>query len=80
MSDSKIKLIWDLRGGDAKGTAEHHVIHLKEYAEREAIPLYGCDIEIMSDMYVVAFMIVDESNMIQVRDDLRPHRGTRVEN
>jgi hypothetical protein len=35
--DRKIKLIWDFHGGHAKGTADHHSIHLGEYATREKV-------------------------------------------
>lgn len=30
--EKHIKLIWDFRGPEAQKIAEHHVIHLKEYA------------------------------------------------
>ena len=34
----KIKLLWDFRGPEAFKIAEHHCIHLREYAEKEKIP------------------------------------------
>ena len=30
----KIKLLWDFRGPDAKETAKHHTIHLKDFATK----------------------------------------------
>ena len=33
----KIKLLWDFRGPEAFKIAEHHCIHLREYAEKEKI-------------------------------------------
>ena len=36
----KIKLLWDFRGEDAAATAKHHTVHLKEFAEIEALPLH----------------------------------------
>lgn len=72
-------MIWDMRGGDAKGTAEHHVIHLREYAERNSVALHDAGVEEVTDMYTIAYMIIDESDMIKVRDALRPHRAEYAE-
>ena len=71
----KIKLIWDFRGPVAAKTAEHHEIHLKEYIQMEKIELNITGFEIINEMYALAFMVVEEVNMISVRDTLRPHRG-----
>ena len=71
----KIKLIWDFRGEVAAKTAEHHEIHLKEYIEAEKLPLNITGFEILNEMHAIAFMVVTDENMIQVRDVLKPHRG-----
>lgn len=71
----KIKLIWDFRGPVAAKTAEHHEIHLKEYIQMEKIELNITGFEIINEMYALAFMVVEEENMIAVRDVLKPHRG-----
>lgn len=71
----KLKLIWDFRGPDAQKTAEHHEIHLKQFIEREKLLLNITGVELVSDMYSVAFLVVYENEMIQVRDALKPHRG-----
>ena len=64
-----------MRGGDAKGMAEHHAIHLKEYAQRESIQIHDVATEEVNDVYTLAYMIINESDMITVRDALRPHRA-----
>lgn len=69
----KIKLIWDFRGPTAQKTAEHHVIHLKEYAQMENLNTYGTATETISEFISTAFMIVDEKDMLSVRDALKPH-------
>jgi len=71
----KIKLIWDFRGPAAQKTAEHHVIHLKEFIaiEKTNLNITGC--QDFNDLYSIAFMVVDEVEMIAVRDALKPHRG-----
>ena len=71
----QIKLIWDFRGPAAAKTAEHHEIHLKEYIAIEKLPLNITGYEVMNDMYAIAYMVVTNEHMIQVRDALRPHRG-----
>jgi hypothetical protein len=71
----KIKLIWDFRGEVAAKTAEHHEIHLKEFIEAEKLDLNITGFEILNEMHTIAFMVVDEKDMIMVRDALKPHRG-----
>ena len=75
----QIKLIWDFRGPAAAKTAEHHEIHLKEYIVIEKFPINITGFEVINDMHAIAFMVVDDSNMIQVRDALKPHRGELFE-
>ncbi|AIY13439.1 MULTISPECIES: hypothetical protein [Cellulophaga] len=75
MSTKKIKLIWDFRGPAAAKTAEHHVIHLKEFIAAEKLQLNITDVQHVNDMYSLAFLVVEESEMLKVRDALKPHRG-----
>ena len=71
----KIKLIWDFRGQVATKTAEHHEIHLKEYILSKKVSLNITGFETLNEMHAIAFMVVEESDMIVVRDALKPHRG-----
>ncbi|MCC6250853.1 MAG: hypothetical protein IT238_00150 [Bacteroidia bacterium] len=71
----KIKLIWDFRGPDARGTAEHHAHHLTEFAEDNQVEKNLVGFEELSSMYSIAYFIVPEEKMIEYRDKLRPHRG-----
>ena len=71
----KIKLIWDFRGEAAAKTAEHHDIHLKEYLVEEKITLEKTGFEIINEMHAIAFIVVEEKDMITFRDVLKPHRG-----
>jgi hypothetical protein len=50
-------------------------IHLKEYIVMEKLPLNITGFEIQGEMQAIAFMVVTDENMIQVRDALKPHRG-----
>lgn len=71
----QIKLIWDFRGPASAKTAEHHEIHLKEFLEKEKYTLKITGFEILNEMYAIAFLVVEEADMIRFRDALRPHRG-----
>ena len=71
----KIKLLWDFRGPDAKQTAKHHTIHLKEFAILENLSFHEIDIQEKNPMLCAAFIIVDEKDMKIYRDALQPHRG-----
>ena len=75
----QIKLIWDFRGEAAAKTAEHHEIHLKEYIAIEKFPITITGFEIKNELHAIAFMVVTDDNMIQVRDALKPHRGELFE-
>jgi hypothetical protein len=69
------KLIWDFLGEVAAKTAEHHEIHLKEYIQIEKFEINITGFEIINELHSIAYMVVSDENMIQVRDALKPHRG-----
>ena len=76
---SNIKLIWDFHGPEAKGTAQHHAIHLREFAQREQLSTDECGDEALGPEHHLAWMIVTQAEMPIVRDALRPHRGVLAE-
>jgi hypothetical protein len=41
----------------------------------EKLPLNITGFKIKGEMQAIAFMVVTDENMIQVRDALKPHRG-----
>ncbi|SFS58950.1 hypothetical protein [Lutibacter maritimus] len=71
----KLKLIWDFKGPDSLKIAEHHCIHLKEFALIEKLHFYEIDFTIISEIHTIAFILVDEIDMKTYRDALKPHRG-----
>jgi len=71
----KIKLIWDFRGPEALEIAKHHCVHLKEFSDKEKLIAHEISTHKISEMYCIAFITVDEKNMITFRDALKPHRG-----
>lgn len=73
--DRKLKLIWDFKGPISLKTAEHHCIHLKEFALIKKLHFYEIDFLTISDMHTIAYITVDETDMKTYRDALKPHRG-----
>lgn len=71
----QLKLIWDFRGPVALKTAEHHEKHLKEFISIEKLDLKITGFEELSNMHSIAYIVVNEKDMISVRDTLKPHRG-----
>lgn len=73
-----IKLIWDFRSLDGEKIAEHHVKHLSEYIKNKNLDNTSADFTQISDLHWVAYITTAKINMIQLRDDLKPHRGELV--
>lgn len=70
-----IKFIWDFRGPNAVKTAQHHVIHLNEFIEKESLPILIVKTELNTEMQAIAYMVVPETLMNDLRERLKPHRG-----
>jgi hypothetical protein len=75
----KIKLLWDFRGEDAKETAKHHTIHLKEIAALEELAFHEISVLEINPMLSAAYIIVDEGLLNIFKDALKPHRGEIAE-
>ncbi|PJB12266.1 MAG: hypothetical protein CO119_07410 [Flavobacteriales bacterium CG_4_9_14_3_um_filter_40_17] len=75
MQTETIKLIWDFKGEDAAKIAEHHAIHLKEFAEKENLTLQIAGSKTIDSLSAIAFLAVTREEMPHVRDLLKPHRG-----
>lgn len=68
-------MIWDFRGPEGFRTAAHHEKHLKEFVVIEKLPLHITGHEKINEMHSLAFMVVEDKDMITVRDTLKPHRA-----
>ncbi|MEM7186628.1 MAG: hypothetical protein AAF466_08210 [Bacteroidota bacterium] len=76
---SRIKLIWDFRGHNAQKIAEHHAVHLREFAQAEGLENTLCETTQLTQMHTIAFLVVEESKMNELRERLKPHRGQRYQ-
>lgn len=70
----KIKMIWDFKGPDSLQIAKHHQKHLEEYVAIEKIEATS-GYNAVNEVFAIAYLIIKEENMIQVRDALKPHRA-----
>lgn len=75
--ERKAKLIWEFFGDDGLETAKHHAAHLEEFANREHITHFGCG-STNKEQQAEAYIIVEQKDMLLVRDALRPKRGEWV--
>lgn len=71
----KVKMIWDFRGLNASPIAEHHAVHLEEFVKNESLEGVHIGTESMGPNHYVAFMVVPENWVKDLRNRLRPHRG-----
>ncbi|MEP2934999.1 MAG: hypothetical protein ABJM06_04730 [Gilvibacter sp.] len=74
----KAQLLWDFRGPSALRTAEHHLVHLKEYAIAEQISEARFELIEHSQVFVSAAMVVSLEKVTELRNRLQPHRGKRI--
>lgn len=71
----QIKLIWDFYGPNALPTATHHVKHLDEFAKAENLKNCFSGVESIEENHHIAFMVVEENKMTELRERLKPTRG-----
>ena len=75
----KAKLVWSFSGEGALKTAEHHLIHLKEYSKLEKVEVLEFGTKKQTDYTAIAFMIVSKDLVNDLRQSLNPHQGFLVE-
>ncbi|MCZ2458930.1 MAG: hypothetical protein LC128_04825 [Chitinophagales bacterium] len=72
--EKKVKLIWDFIGPDAQKIAEHYEHHLQEFILKHNLKNMITGLENDSDVHSSSYMVVEESEVEQVRNVLRPKR------
>ncbi len=76
MAKRTIKFIWDYYGDPAKRTAEHHSIHLKEFAEARELKLQQVGFEKIKEKHFIAYLLLEEDAALELKDILKPHKAT----
>ena len=75
----KAQLIWNFKGQDGLKTAEHHLVHLKEFAQMEAVPILKSGINKTSPLSCEAYIIVEMEWVEKLRTQLKPNKGFAVD-
>ena len=75
----KAQLIWNFNGQDGLKTAEHHLVHLKEFAQMEAVPILKSGINKTSPLSCEAYIIVEMECVEKLRTQLKPNKGFAVD-
>lgn len=75
----KAQLIWNFNGQDGLKTAEHHLVHLKEFAQMEAVPILKSGINKTSPLSCEAYIIVEMEWVEKLRNQLKPNKGFAVD-
>ena len=71
----KAQLIWNFNGQDGLKTAEHHMVHLKEFAQMESVPLLKSGVNKTSPLSCEAFIVVEMEGVEKLRTQLKPNKG-----
>ncbi|MDG2164348.1 MAG: hypothetical protein P8K69_01195 [Flavobacteriales bacterium] len=75
----KAQLIWNFNGQDGLKTAEHHLVHLKEFAQMEAVPILKSGVNKTSPLSCEAFIVVEMEWVEKLRTQLKPNKGFAVD-
>ena len=75
----KAQLIWNFNGQDGLKTAEHHLVHLKEFAQMEAVSILKSGVNKTSPLSCEAFIVVEMEWVEKLRTQLKPNKGFAVD-
>ena len=75
----KAQLIWNFNGQDGLKTAEHHLMHLKEFAQIESVPILKYGVNKTSPLSCEAFIVVEMEWVKKLRTQLKPNKGLAVD-
>ena len=75
----KAQLIWNFNGQDVLKTAEHHLVHLKEFAQMESVPIIKSGVNKIAPLSCEAYIIVEMEWVEKLRSKLKPNKGFAVD-
>ena len=75
----KAQLIWNFNGQDGLKTAEHHLMHLNEFAQIEAVPILKSGVNKTSPLSCEVYIIVEMEWVEKLRTQLKPNKGFAVD-
>lgn len=75
----KAQLTWNFNGQDGLKTAEHHLVHLKEFAQMESVPIIKSGVNKITPLSWEAYIIVEMKWVEKLRSKLKPNKGFAVD-
>ena len=75
----KAQLIWNFNGQDGLKTAEHLLLHLKEFAQMESVPIIKSGVNRVTSLSYEAYIIVEMEWVEKLRSKLKPNKGFAVD-
>ena len=75
----KAQLMWNFNGHDNLKTAEHHLLHLKEFAQMEEVPILKYGVNKKSPLSCEAFIVVEMEWVEKLKTQLKPNKGIVVD-
>jgi hypothetical protein len=72
--NTPVAMLWDFFGPNATKTAEHHRIHLGEFAASEQLTPIALEVLPMADKTTVS-LVLPWRRVQELRPLLKPHRG-----
>lgn len=74
-----IRLLWDFFGPDARRTADHHGVHLREFLAREGFTGALTGLGSAGDGHAMSWCELSEADAERVASVLRPQRRLAVD-
>ena len=75
----KAQLIWNFNGQDGLKIAEHHLLHLKEFAQMESVPIIKSGVNETTPLSCEAYIIIEMKWVEKFRSKLKPNKGFAVD-
>lgn len=75
MNERIIQFVWDYYGDPAAKTAEHHSIHLQEFAQERKLKKQQSGYQKINENHFIAYLLLVESEAVELKDILKPHRA-----
>ena len=73
--ENKIKLVWRFSGINALQIADHHLVHINEYSEKENLKIINSGTQEISEFSSISFIIISKDILNKIKNDLKPHNS-----
>mgnify|MGYP001333244947 FL=1 len=73
--ENKIKLVWRFSGINALQIANHHLVHINEYSEKENLKIINSGTQEISEFSSISFIVVPKDILNKIKNDLKPHHS-----